>query len=679
MQPITHAPAYIPELDGLRAFAILSVLFFHFGVPGFDGGFIGVDVFFVISGFLIGRGIKADIDNQTFSLSGYYIRRFKRIYPALLLMLLCVVSVGALALRPFDVVALAKATIFAAFGAGNIHFARIAENYFAEDVNRVAVLHTWSLGVEEQFYILLPLIYLALAKLRQKTSFKACIFYGLIIVSFIVCQYLLTANSILAFYGLPSRAWELLLGVVAGHSPFLVNRKYRPLFALAGFSLILVAVFSLTQSSPFPGLNALLPVLGTVLTIIGGSAGVGCALTRSPVVAIGKMSYSLYLWHWPILVFGQDPRLSPDFAGDLAYFSPLQRKVILFVLTFAIAFLSLKYIETPFRRLQGKSAARLALFLALLLGGISLSCRYLRKNDGFLMPPPEEIREILAYSRDTNPFLRQAFDKHVPPEKAFVYGDSTATPSFVLWGDSHANAIAFEFGEAAKQKGLSIRFFGRGGTKPIPALYAGFGAAEKRKRDYLDKALQCILNDKHVHTVVLCARWLGYRKGSQGTSVDGHTIPTAKVKVGNREVRLDEFLESNLGNLVETLNHAGKRVILLYPIPEIGVHVPQLVASQKLRPDEKWNIPTHQEFLNDQEPVFSAFNRLKPGPGLVRLQPHSYFSDGKQIIYADGSKPLYQDDNHLNLTGSRRLRPLFDIILDSNASDSPYQVRTTTK
>jgi peptidoglycan/LPS O-acetylase OafA/YrhL len=674
--PPLHRLAYLPEIDGLRAIAILWVLLFHFEIPGFRGGFTGVDVFFVISGFLISKGIQSDLDKDVFSVALYYIRRAKRIYPALLAMLLFTLAAGLALLLPFDFIALAKSASMAAYGVSNFYFSRVADNYFAGDVNQMPLLHTWSLGVEEQFYIALPLMQWGLHRfIKNKALIRIC-FATLLLASLGLSQAMLANHQAQAFYGLPSRAWELLAGTFLAHLPFPKSAGIQSLCSAAGLFFLFLGTFTLNPNSPFPGFSALLPVGGATLVLLGQGAGGGRWLAFPALRGIGKMSYSLYLWHWPILTLAAITAAngSSEFLNH-GLASLLLSKFGLISLTFGLAFLSWKYIETPFRTLGGKAALRLAIFSVLLIFSIAYFSRYIRKNDGFLLQPSSEIREILAYKKDENPHLRKAFDKHVPPENAFVYGDTTVAPTFVLWGDSHANAIAYALGEVASEYQVGVRFYGRGGTKPLPSLYEDATGPSKIRKEYTQKAYQLIREDPLIHTVLLCARWMGPTKRDllSPRELSGPSqIP--KVSSGGEDVALDVFLQKHVGALVEELNQAGKRVVLIYPIPEVGIDVPQLVAAQALHPQRPFNTPNLHRFLSLQAPIFRAFNDLPAQPGLIRMQPHPFFSDGVRLTYADAQRPLYQDDHHLNLTGSRRLRPLFEQILSGTAVDTVFPI-----
>ncbi len=291
-----HAPGsrYRPDIDGLRALAILPVLLFHYRVPGFWGGFVGVDVFFVISGYLIAGLITGEMRDGRFSILEFYERRVRRIFPALFLVLLASTVAAAFLLFPSDFSRYAKSLFATAFFASNIEFWREL-GYFDISAEMKPLLHLWSIAVEEQFYVLFPAI-LLLVSGRSKA--RALVTVSLILVASLAFSiYAVKAGPAFAFYMLPSRAWELMLGAVVAIGAFpSVSRPYREALAGVGVAMIAASVFLYTKATPFPGAAALLPCVGTALVIYAGQAAtsVNAALSTRPLVFVGLISYSLF-------------------------------------------------------------------------------------------------------------------------------------------------------------------------------------------------------------------------------------------------------------------------------------------------------------------------------------------------------------------------------------------------
>src|SRR5271170_3095038 len=298
-----NRPRYRPEIDGLRALAILPVLLFHYRVSPFRGGFVGVDVFFVISGYLITQLIEAERREGRFSIARFYERRVRRIFPALFVMLTAATIAAAFILFPVDLVRYANSLLATAGFAANFEFWREA-GYFDVAAAEKPLLHLWSIAVEEQFYLVFP----ALLLLFQ--SRRVAITLAIFVLSFAFAVWGVIHAPSAAFYLLPGRAWELMLGaLLALHAvPFIERRWIREALAVTGIALIAIAVFGYSKDTPFPGAAALLPCLGAALVIYSSVPGITSAsavLSLPPLVFVGRISYSLYLWHWPLYVFAR--------------------------------------------------------------------------------------------------------------------------------------------------------------------------------------------------------------------------------------------------------------------------------------------------------------------------------------------------------------------------------------
>ncbi len=317
---------YRADIDGLRAVAVLSVLAFHIGLSRFGGGFVGVDVFFVISGYLISSIIFADINASRFTITGFYERRIRRIFPALVAMLVVASVVAVIYLLPGELVDYAKSLLAATGSASNVYFWSHS-GYFASPTSK-PLLHTWSLAVEEQFYISFPLFLLLVRRFwpqRLRTAVVALFF-----LSFVSSCVVVSRNADTAFYMPYTRAWELLLGTLLSLNifPRLRLAWTRNVATLTGIGMIGWSVLFYSQETLFPGASALLPCVGSALIIWAGEGGtslVGSALSWRPVVFIGLISYSLYLWHWPVIVLrhmGMLVGLSAITFGGVRLYSP---------------------------------------------------------------------------------------------------------------------------------------------------------------------------------------------------------------------------------------------------------------------------------------------------------------------------------------------------------------------
>jgi peptidoglycan/LPS O-acetylase OafA/YrhL len=337
-----HRLTYRRDIDGLRAVAITAVFGYHLQISWLRGGFVGVDVFFVISGYLIGALILEETKHGTFSLAGFYARRIRRIVPAFAAMALAILALSYFLLLPSEYVRLAWSVVYSALSVSNIYFAHHV-GYFDAPASGQILLHTWSLGVEEQFYLFFPLF--VMLTLRYLPTWLNA---GIVLVwvgSFLLSAYGAFADPQSTFFLAPGRAWELLLGTLVANQSWTttLSRLTRNLIALLGLLMIGFAIAALTAETPFPGAAALVPCVGAALIIAAGQAGgsvVARALSLRPVVFVGLISYSLYLWHAPIIFFQRSDR-EVLLNGS---------RLLIVIYSVVIATLSWQFIEKPFRR-----------------------------------------------------------------------------------------------------------------------------------------------------------------------------------------------------------------------------------------------------------------------------------------------------------------------------------------
>ncbi|WP_077146743.1 acyltransferase family protein [Sphingopyxis sp. KK2] len=433
---------YRNDIAGLRALAVLPILLVHAGLTAIPGGFVGVDIFFVISGYLISRIILKEMDGDRFTLTGFYRRRALRILPALLVMLAVVLAVGWWRLFPQDMRDLSWSAAATALSGSNIWFWRTV-NYFG-DAELTPLLHTWSLGVEEQFYIFYPLLLIALrrwlprhivAALWVIAAASLAIGYGLIHIN----------KAAASFYLLPSRAWELALGglVATGGLPKLGERA-KPVAAWLGLAMVVASLFVIEEGMAFPVPWALLPCVGTALLIAYGEAG-GTAklLSLAPMRFVGDISYSLYLWHWPVMAFWRFERGLRLDAGEMA---------ATIAISFALAILSYRLIEQPFLR-RGKAWATPrvlwgAVAAMLLVAGVASLLAVQASTKRIANPEVERLLAYLDYGDSDDADFQ--FERGVcmaDNAKPFFDPGLCATrradrPNILVMGDSHAAHIA---------------------------------------------------------------------------------------------------------------------------------------------------------------------------------------------------------------------------------------------
>ncbi|EJN08096.1 acyltransferase family protein [Herbaspirillum sp. YR522] len=499
----TSHQAYRPDIDGLRAVAILPVVLFHIGFPGFFGGFVGVDVFFVISGYLITGIIVRELRQGTFSIADFYRRRVLRIFPALFVMLLVVSVLAALVMLPAELLRYGKSVAATTLFSSNILFYS-ESGYFAPDSHTKALLHTWSLAVEEQFYLFWPLILMALSTSRQ-----TAIRWGAVIITVVSLGWsvwLLKHDATATFYLIPTRAWELMAGALVAIFPGLpANRRWlREVLAALGLLMILVAIKFYNDSVPFPGAAALLPCVGAAAIILAGSGGnslVGRLLSWQPAVFIGKISFSLYLWHWPVIVFTQIGLLREQ---------TWTVKVIELLASFVLGTLSWRYVERPFRHVSAAVPNRQVLGRAGVAIALGLVVGLL-----YVVPQgwPQRFNEQqLAAAR----YETYDGDHEYRGGTCFVVGDNqkfdaaqclqtrSGSPNLLFIGDSHAAHLWPGLQAEAGAAGINVLQATHTGCRPaIADLAQPKGACQK----FVSQIVTEWLPAHPVDVVVLAGRW----------------------------------------------------------------------------------------------------------------------------------------------------------------------------
>jgi peptidoglycan/LPS O-acetylase OafA/YrhL len=445
---------YRPDIDGLRAVSILLVIVFHAFPPAVSGGFVGVDVFFVISGFLITRLIVSEVSSQTFSLRGFYARRVRRIFPALICVLIFTYLAGWFVLLPNDFAALGKNICSSAAFIFNLTQIRSA-GYFGSDASSNPLLHIWSLGIEEQFYIFWPLFIAAtLAGRRFRLAIS-----GIALASFAINLAFTGSWPEFAFYSPLSRGWELLAGGMLSVRP---RRGSHGAFdnqkSLAGICLIIGGAALLDQTSPYPGWNALLPVIGAVLLIDApGSLINRRFLSAGPMVQLGLISYPLYLWHWPLLSY-----LSILRNGVPNLLENLGAVIVAVVFSWA----TYRFVEIPIRK--SRYPVR-SLALGMIVVGITGAGTMLAGGIGFRFPA--EIRDIAALSPNDNRGFRTPCFLEEADASAFneTCVEQGTAPLVFLWGDSTAASLYPGLDQAREKHHFRIAQFTTAACAPVVA------------------------------------------------------------------------------------------------------------------------------------------------------------------------------------------------------------------
>lgn len=481
---------YRPEIDGLRAIAVMAVILFHVGLGPFTGGYVGVDVFFVISGYLIVGIVWRQCEKGQFRLGEFYRRRVLRLFPALLLVCVATMAVSVVVLLPSDFMRLGRSLAATMGYVSNIWLWRNT-GYFDARAETLPLLHTWSLSVEEQFYMVFPVALLLLHRHLRARAVAVLVTLGVLTLA--ATQYFLVSRQSAVFYLTPFRAWEFLLGGVLAVTATAPRAAWlRSVARWTALALVLAPVFVYDSHTDFPGLTAVAPCVGAALLLISVGPDdrdvVSRALRSRPFVLVGKLSYSLYLWHWPVLVLWTHADQRPE--------SPLAMAAVM-VITFSLSAISYRLVETPLRQadapyagrvLWGSLAASVALAVVALVVGV---------GDGV---PSRFSEPVVALDRARFPDV--PFTPCFGP--ALVGGDctlgvSTAAPRWLLWGDSHALALAPALDATLKKRGEAAVFIAGSACPPL----WGVGSRDVRSGDWrvrrAGRARRCSASDWWEH------------------------------------------------------------------------------------------------------------------------------------------------------------------------------------
>lgn len=631
-------PQYRSDIDGLRAVAVLPVVLFHAKIPGFGGGYVGVDVFFVISGFLITSIIHREIENNQFSLIHFYERRARRILPALFAMVAVSCVAAAFLLFPDQYESFSKSVLATALFVSSITFYR-ESGYFDIEAEQKPLLHTWSLSVEEIFYVVFPLLLLAIAYWVPRRRILVLSLLGL--CSFAISVIALNADpkSRLAFFLPHARAWEFLIGSLLAIAPARLFDRPRLMEAAAacGLVLILFAIFYYTAETTFPGVAALAPCLGTALIIAAGRQGtttVGRLLSAPVLVYCGLISYSLYLWHWPMLVFSR-----AYVGGDLF----LIQTAIVIVLSVAIAAFSLRFIERPFRGSASsiEQSSVFALSIAGIVGFVGIGLHG-ELTQGWVGRYPDDKAAIFNADKDRDPRRKECLSIASDAEGC-IYGAGGISPTVALWGDSHAAHYAPMLGELAVSGNQSVLVQ----TMPSCPPVKGWALPAHSWRDaclkFQDRTLERLKSEPDLRWVVFAGRFGGY------PFVDPKSDFRAKFEQTIRELKSD-----------------GKQVAIVFPTPYHGEDTPLKLKRQAMTGKAPDVIKQpRSDFFSQFVHEMKFLTELAEKYGLTTIKPHQKMCDDQACYFYKDGIVYFHDSHHLSLSGARQLKPLFSILFES--------------
>lgn len=627
---------YRSDIDGLRATAVLAVVLHHFWPALLPGGYVGVDVFFVISGYLITRIIGREIAQERFSFARFYERRARRLFPALFAMLAATALAGYAIMLPGDFANTLRALLGTLSFSANLVFWRSGSDYFgATDARINPLLHTWSLAVEEQFYLLFPVLLILCHRFVRRSTVLVLALCAA--ASLAAAVLLVRPNPTAAFYLTPFRGWELLAGclLAVGAVPPVRQRWLRESMVAAGLAAIAGSSLAYDESTLFPGLSALAPVLGAAAIIHAGSSGPSTLgqvlLQRRSMVYLGLISYSLYLWHWPVFVLAR-------YAGGFEL-PPWQQPVWL-AASLLIASLSYHLIEQPWRRPLPQARTRRPLVIAsvaalglLAFGGLGLW------KDGYAGRFAPQVVSLDRARHDPVQFRPCAGR---PLDQACVLGAPEVRPEVLLWGDSHLLAWAPALDGVLRQQGRSALVASMTGCPPLLDVSSRSKLActgfSQGVREYLQAG-------NGIRTVVVAGFWSTYlREHGPLRSLAPNPAPAGLPAAA-------QALEHTLA----WLDDAGLRTVVLGPVPTYDKSVPAALAFEAAQGRTVLDRSPALQLQRNQA-FFSVVQRLRDRGGITVIDALPWLCDEACRVLHEGVS-LYRDSNHLSQAGARLLQP----------------------
>lgn len=637
---------YRPDIDGLRALAVVPVVLSHAGAIGFTGGFVGVDIFFVISGYLITKIINTELVEGRFSILNFYERRARRILPALFAVLFFCFIAGWFILVPRDFSRMAQSEVSVVLFFSNFWFWQNSGGYFDGATHYLPLLHTWSLAVEEQFYILFP----GLLWLLHKFAKRSVVFWTMTMVlcSFVASVWATPRVPDVAFYLLPTRIWELGFGALLalGIGPIVLSRGPREILSATGLVLILLSVFFYTGSMTFPGLAALPPVLGATLIILAGSCGsssVGRVLSSRPVVFIGLLSYSLYLWHWPVMAFLRNRMRTTELEF------PEQVGTIL--VSLLAAYLSWRFVERPFRSKHRKSFTSRQIFRGSVIGmaGLIAASWGVVHTSGVTQRFSEEQLALIAAN---DVIFEPGIDCYGarPTTDLCVLGDVEGQDptSWLLWGDSHAGAVLPLISKIAKQQNRKLFFANSGGCPPlIGTSQTRYSIAKNARCEEFNRSiLNFIGSDQLFETVILAARWPIYVEGT-GFASEGVSDFTMQAD----DTSGSDAFRNSLLRINDDVSKTSARLFILPSAPEIPWNVQDKLESLILFNRPMPAPPNMHDVLLRQSNSNAVLQEMGKLPN-VEFHPIIEKICTPLCPTHEGFSGHYMDNNHLTASGA---------------------------
>lgn len=665
---------YRKEIDGLRALAVLPVILFHAGFTTFSGGFVGVDIFFVISGYLITTIIVDEMEKGSFSLLNFYERRARRILPALLFVMLCTLPFAWFWMLPQDLKMFSESIVAVLLFVSNVLF-YLTSGYFDTASELKPLLHTWSLAVEEQYYVLFPIFLMLTWKLGKKWIISLLLLVA--IVSVFAAQWGSKNHPDFTFFLLPTRGFELLIGalislyinykfgVISVNQS--VSQSFSQSFSLAGLALVLYAIFAFDSNTPSPSLYTLIPTIGAGLILVFANTKnlVGKLLGSKLFVGIGLISYSTYLWHQPLF----------SFARLRTYGIP--STIILIILCFAsvaLGYISWKYIENPYRNKKLISSKKLLILLVtpvLFLMAVGLITY---SEEGFpkrVTGIPEKSSESIIGTK-----IREKCDVNFDGKTGMnidfcSLGDTNKTNvTLAIFGDSHSEAILPVLDKIGKERHEKYSHIALGGCVPFLNVDVARGSWKSKTCENLATKEYNFVKDNKIKNIFLVGRWSLYTDGNYDKSRIYYLVTNDNSKLDQSTTRLN--FEKSLKNTIKKYQDIGVNVFLLAQIPQQKIDGDSLYKKLYwFNEEHKSEIIKLASISKSEHLALQAYNRsvlskLQNELKFTYIDVDNQFCDNEKCYFGDETTSKYRDADHLSVSGSLSLYNVLNSSIDTH-------------
>ena len=665
---------YRKDIDCLRGISVLAVILYHFKFDYFSGGYLGVDIFFVISGFLITSIILEEISLEKFSLINFYERRIRRLFPALIVVIITTSFLFEIVFLETEIKKLVVSIISTILFYANFYFQDIG-SYFSPLNEQQPLLHTWSLSIEEQFYLIFP-IFLVLFFKKINLAFILIILFALFSISLsqfggnLKFSYPYVENH-LSFFALPqfafyftlTRIWEILVGCLL--ALFLFNNKKNfenRYLVLLGYLLIVLSILFFDRNTLHPSIITLIPITGTLLVLLYSSenfneSGVFVIFNNYILLKIGLISYSLYLWHQPIYQF-----------FNQIYFIDTNNLVKFFIifLLLILSFFSFKFIEQPFRDKRKISQKNIFIFYILSTILIILFCLYslyLRDFSKKYSALVYDISNFSKYYENNNFNCSTSAENYISPNNACILGNEQKT-ELALIGDSHLDIISKELKKELTLLGVSAYQFSYGGCVPSLNLKV-YNDKRYICNKYFTEVLNKLKNEPNIKKIVLFSRWSFNLKGERFNNKEGgieignghYFIPINSDVLVEKKIRQEEILK-NIEIFIKKIKNLDKDIYIVMPTPEMGWEVPNNLARilhYKNKIEKNTLSISKKVFDERNSEIYKFFSNLKQNYNLNLIYPNDIFCDNLKCFSHKNNIPLFFDDDHLSIEGSKLL------------------------